>query len=175
MPGGAGGAGLPAPALNDVRVEDLKDTGRLLVLYDEAVLRGLVGGSEAGRLKFVAAAEHAKAVGTVNPCGLFARLVARGWWHFATQDDEDAASSRLKGHLYGGRGGAVGGGVGRRSGWGGKELSSDAELVREVRAEFVRARVFRDPFAEFARLNPGWTRERWESALCELGLVRGVS
>ena len=66
---GAGGGPLPAPTLNDVRVEDLKDTGRLLRLHAQAVARGLVGSSEADRLRFVGAAEHALALGTGNPCG----------------------------------------------------------------------------------------------------------
>ena len=84
---------LPAPTLDDVRVEDLKDTGRLLGLLDQAVARGLSSPSEADRLRFVAAAEHAPAVGSGNP----ARAVrpagpAAGSGRYLTQDDEDAAS-----------------------------------------------------------------------------------
>jgi hypothetical protein len=96
---------LPAPTLYDVRSEDLRDVDRTLKLYDQAVARGLASPSEDGRLKFLAVAEHARAVGTTNPGGLFARLVRRGWWHFATQDDEDIARRRLRDHLHG-RGGA---------------------------------------------------------------------
>ena len=72
--------------------EDLRDTGRLLDLYDQAVARGWVTASERDRLRFVAAAEHARVIGTRNPCGLFVRLVRGGLWHFVTQDDEEAAS-----------------------------------------------------------------------------------
>ncbi len=56
----------------------------------------LVNGSECDRLRFFAAAEHAKAIGTRNPCGLFATLVRRKLWHYATLDDEDAARRRLQ-------------------------------------------------------------------------------
>lgn len=95
---GAGGPPLAPPSFNDIRAEDLKDTGRLLQLHDQAVSRGFVGSSEADRLRFVAAAEHARAVGLRNPCGLLARIVARGSWNFATQADEDRASRRLRDH-----------------------------------------------------------------------------
>jgi hypothetical protein len=53
--------------------------------------------------------------------------------------------------------------------WGGPELSADAVVVREVRSAMIRAGVYRDPYGAFARLNPGWTRERWDRALRELG------
>jgi hypothetical protein len=92
---------LPAPSLDDVQPEDLRDAGRTPQLYDQAVARGQASPSEDGRLKFLAIAEHAGVVGTVNPGGLFARLVRRGWWHFATQDDEDAARRLLRDHPHG--------------------------------------------------------------------------
>ena len=98
---GEGNRPLMAPNLDDVRPEDLRDVDRTLRLFDQAVGRNLLGPSEADRLRFLAVAEHARAVGTANPCGLFARLVRRGWWHFATQDDEDAARRRLREHLHG--------------------------------------------------------------------------
>lgn len=74
------------PDLRNVVPEDLKDTGRLLELYGQAVGFGLVTASECDRLRFVAAAEHARIIGTRNPCGLFVRLVRGGLWHFATHD-----------------------------------------------------------------------------------------
>jgi hypothetical protein len=169
---GAGGGPLPAPTLNDVRVEDLKDTGRLLALLDQAIARDLVGSSEADRLRFVAVAEHARAVGTLNPCGLFARLVRRGWWHFATQDDEDAASRRLKFHLFGAPRGL--GGEGPRSAIVERpRLSADALLVREVKAAALRAGYRGDPFPLVRSRDGSWTRDRWDAALTELGLSRG--
>jgi hypothetical protein len=92
---------LPGPTLDDVRPEDLQNVGRTLELYRQAVDRKLTGPTEDGRLKFLAVAEHARVVGTVNPGGLFARLVRRGWWQFATADDEDVARRRLREHLRG--------------------------------------------------------------------------
>src|SRR5262249_2680464 len=82
------GPALRKPTLRDVVPEDLKDTGRLLDLYEQAVDQGLAPPSEWGRLRFVAAAEHARVIGTKNPCGLFVRLVRGGLYHFATGDDE---------------------------------------------------------------------------------------
>jgi hypothetical protein len=98
---GDGDKPLPVPTLDDVRPEDLRDVGRTIRLFDQAVDRKLVGGSEADRLRFLAVAEHARSIGTVNPGGLFARLVRRGLWHFATQDDEDVARRRLREYLRG--------------------------------------------------------------------------
>lgn len=92
---------LPQPTLRDVLVEDLRDTERLLELREQAQRQGLVGGGEAARLNFVGAAEHALAIGSVNPAGLFVRLVRSRLWHFITQADEDAARLRLKRHDFG--------------------------------------------------------------------------
>ena len=120
--------------------EDLRDTGRLLELYDQAVGLGLVAASECGRLRFVAAAEHARVIGTKNPCGLFVRLVRGGLLHFATHDDETAASVRLRRHLYGG---VAGSRRVERTGdaASGRELSDDARLVQAVRAAAARCGV----------------------------------
>ncbi len=87
------------PTLRHVVPEDLRDTRRLLGLFSQAVRAGIVKPTEAERLKFVAAAEHARVIGSRNPCGLFAELVRRGLWHFVTQSDEDAAARRLKAFL----------------------------------------------------------------------------
>jgi hypothetical protein len=43
-------------------------------------------------------------------------------------------------------------------------------VVREVRAALIGAGIFREPFGAFRRLNPDWTRERWDAALVELGV-----
>ena len=99
---------------------------------------GLVTASEWDRLRFVAAAEHARIIGTKNPCGLFVRLVRGGLLHFATYDDEAAASVRLRRHLYGACPSAAGRSTDR---WirRGPELSDDARLVQAVRAAAARA------------------------------------
>jgi hypothetical protein len=154
------------PDLRNVVPEDLKDVGRLLDLYNQAIARGDVTASERDQLRFVSAAEHARAIGTKNPCGLFVRLVRGGLWSFATQDDENTARIRLKQHLYGSqpapqpqpvpveRAVAV--------------LSADAQLVRAIRAASTRARYRGDAFPLLKRQQPEWTRERWDAALAEL-------
>jgi Mn-dependent DtxR family transcriptional regulator len=175
---------LPAPQLDNVRVEDLREVGRTLQLHDQAVARKLADPSEAGRLRFVALAEHARVVGTVNPGGLFACLVRRGFWHFATLDDEDGARRKLREHLHGrplvvdrprlerpracfaSMVAAMSPKPRVAS-----ELSEDARLVREIRTATIRAGIFRDPWPAFQARNPGWDRGRWDRALGELGLV----
>lgn len=84
------------PTLRRVVWADLLDAKRLLVLHREAAARGLISQSECDRLRFFAAAEHAKAIGTRNPCGLFATIVRKSLWAFITQDDEEAARRALK-------------------------------------------------------------------------------
>jgi hypothetical protein len=169
-PGGSPARRAAAPAKPDLRhivPEDLADTGRLLELYAQAVADGLVPASEWGRLRFVAAAEHARAIGAKNPCGLFAALVRGGSLHFATEDDAQAASVRLRRHLYGaapGHPAAEQGGMVR----GMPRLSEDARLVQAVRAAAAGARYRGDPFPLLKRQRPEWTRERWDRAGEEL-------
>jgi hypothetical protein len=163
----AAGPVLERPTLRDVVPEDLRDTGRLLELYGQAVDQGLAPPSEWGRLRFVAAAEHARIIGTKNPCGLFVRLVRGGLYHFATGDDEQAASVRLRKHLFGVM-------PELRSPVGptfrsGPELSADARLVAAVRSAAARARYRGDAFPLLRRQKPEWTRERWDKAVAELG------
>jgi hypothetical protein len=155
-----------------VRVEDLKDTGRLLGLLAQAVARGLVSSSEADRLRFVTAAEHALAVGKGNPPGLFVYLARGRLWRHSTQEEEDRASSRIKRELRGESPPRPPISWDRSKG--GPAISADAMAVREVRGAMIRAGIFRDPFAAFQARNPGWTRGRWDRALSELGLSAGV-
>jgi hypothetical protein len=155
---------LPPPRLDDVRVEDLEDTERLLDLHGQAVARGVVSSSEADRLRFVGAAEHALAVGQANPPGLFAFLIRGRLWRYLSGADEDRSIARLKSHQRGGgvRPGSMGGGPMLTAD---RNQASDGEVVRSVRAAAIRAGIYRDPFPEFQRLHPGWTRDRWESAM----------
>lgn len=90
-----------APTLSRVVPADLKDTGRLFELFRQAAARGFIGGSDNDQLQFVAAAIHASVIGSRNPCGLFASLIRRRLWHFATQADEDLAQERIRRHLHG--------------------------------------------------------------------------
>jgi hypothetical protein len=153
--------------LRNVVPEDLKDTGRLLELYEQAVALGLVTESEHDRLRFVAAAEHARVIGTKNPCGLFVRLVRGRLLHFVTYDDEVAASVRLRRQLYGGMPDFMPpprmGVVPSRP-----ELSDDAKLVRAVWAALAKSGYRSDAFPLLKRQKPEWTRERWDRAVEEL-------
>src|SRR5439155_9077809 len=90
---------LPPPPLSHIVPADLQDTARLLTLFTQAQTQGLIGKSDSDRLTFCALAEHAKVVGSANPCGLFAALVRRQHWHFVTDSDEDVAQARLKTYL----------------------------------------------------------------------------
>ena len=127
----------------------------------------LVTDSEGDRLKFVAAAEHARVIGTKNPCGLFVRLVRGKLWHFLTQGDEDAASLRLKRHLFGGP---------RREELPAAPrscllvpvLSEDARMVQAVQNAAKRVGYRGDAFYLLRRERPDWTRDRWDAATLEL-------
>jgi len=88
---------LLAPSLRDVHRLDLIDRERTLALHHQACERGLAERSEAGRLRFVGLAMHARRCGTRNPAGLFAWLLAGGRWGFITQIDEDQARELLRG------------------------------------------------------------------------------
>ena len=155
------------PALRDVTLADLRDTGRLLELHAQAVAGGLLGSSERERLLFVAAAEHARSIGTKNPPGLFMQLIRAKLWSFITQDDEDRANARLKAHLFG---------KPReserreppRSSQAMPSLSPDARIVQAVRAAAGRAGFRGDPFYLLRRERPDWTRGRWDAAVGEL-------
>jgi hypothetical protein len=88
--------------LRHILVQDLRDTERLLQLYEQAVTTGFLSRSEADRLNFVALAQHVLSYRPDNPGGLFTQLLRKRHFHFITQDDEDTAQRRLKRVLYGG-------------------------------------------------------------------------
>jgi len=159
-------AKLSAPILHHVVIEDLEETGRLLVLLDQLRAQGLCGQRALDRLTFVALAEHALRVGSQNPCGLFAKLLGRQCWDFITDADDDAAQTRLKAYDYG---------IARRrppqpspAAIQLDALSKDAWVIRELQRECARAGLEGDVFALVHRENPAWTRERWDNAVQEL-------
>lgn len=158
--------GLPTPRLEDVRVEDLKDTTRLLDLLGQAVARGLVSVSEANRLRFVASAEHALAIGKDNPAGLFVYLVRGKLWRYLTQDDEDRANGRIKAFLRGPVPPRTASTAPRPPAR--PVPSEDARTVIRVRSALAAAGYRGDPFPQVRRHDPGWTRDRWDQALAEL-------
>jgi hypothetical protein len=151
------------PTLRDIQPEDLKDTGRLLELHQEAVEREFISPSESDRMKFAAGAAHAQAVGA-KPCKLFAWMVWGKRWEYITQADEDAARIRLKQHFHGIRREQPVPAPQAAS----APLSADALLARSVRAALQRAGYRGDPFPLLRREKPEWTRERWDQAVAEL-------
>ena len=91
---------LTPPTLRHMTLADLRDTERLLLLYEQAVKAGLIGPSEADRLTFVALAQHVLAYRPDNAGGLFTQLLRKRQFDYVTQDDEDTAQRRLKRFLY---------------------------------------------------------------------------
>lgn len=79
----------PEPSLWRIEPEDLGQTTRLESLHAEACARGQADPSEAGRLRFMALAAHARSHATRNAPGLFAWLLRGQRWGFITQADED--------------------------------------------------------------------------------------
>jgi hypothetical protein len=154
------------PRLRDVRVEDLKDIGRTLTLFAEAVGLGWVGSSEADRLRFVGAAEHARAIGRGKPPGLFIHLVRGKLWRYLTQEDEDRANGRIRAFLRGPEPPRMASASSRPPVR--PVLSEDARAVREFRRALAAAGYRGDPFPQVRRHDPSWTRERWDLALAEL-------
>lgn len=151
------------PDLRDVKPQDLADTGRLLALYEQARTEKFVAG-DGDRLRFVSAAEHARTIGTRNPCGLFVHLVRHKLWHFATNADEDAANARLKQHLFGVAKERAPEPPRRQP----PALSEDARFVQGLRRAMGHRQLVGDVFTELHRLRPEWTRERWDGATAEL-------
>jgi hypothetical protein len=152
------------PTLAHIVPEDLRDTARLLTLFEQAQERGLIGGSESERLTFVATAERARVRAGENPEGLFAVLVRRRLWHFIAQDDEDRAKTRLIEHLYGGKGEEMIRVIQSPS----EALSKDALFVADISAKLRRCGFLGDVFLAVSLHCPDWTRERWEKASQEL-------
>lgn len=83
------------PSLSRVTEADLRDPGRVMLLFEQAHRERLIGRSESDRLQFAAAAQRALRLGTRNRPGLFVAMVRRGLWHDLTFRDEDQARHRL--------------------------------------------------------------------------------
>lgn len=156
------------PTLKHVVVEDLKNTGRLLALHEQAVEAKLVGSGDHERLLFVSLAEHALVKGTLNPCGLFMDNLRKKRFYI-TNCDEDAAHERLKRHFFG---------APRKRECEKKpkfvrvELSPDAKLAAAVQRVVNERRITGDAFTLLRRERPDWTRERWDAAVNEFETAR---
>lgn len=152
----AGATARRSPTLKNITDDDLRQTDRLLELHDQAVERGLVNGSEAGRLDFLALAERARSQGN-DPARLFAWLITHRRFEFITIADEERASGRLKEHRNGPR----------------EELRPNRQITRPGHVEWsederlvmacirVGKQYHRDPFS-IAREAKGWSRDHWD-------------
>jgi hypothetical protein len=150
------------PSIHHIIPDDLRDTERLLSLFEDAQAHGCIGGSENDRLTFIATAEHARFVGSTNPCGLFAQLIRRQLWHFVTADDEDAAHKRLKIHFYGGKDERTPKAHRKET------LSDDASFVSVLEGRMRQRGFHGDLFSLLHAERPEWTRERWERTRAEI-------
>lgn len=166
--------GVKPPELRNVVPPDLRDIERLMTLHAEAVRAGLVGDTFPEQLKFVAAAEHARVIGTKNPCGLFVRIVRGKLWDFITHDDEEAANRRLRRYLHPRdevRAIPTPPVVAPSA----PVLSEDARQVRAAELAAKQTGFRGDPFYLLRRGHPDWTRSRWDAATLELsGRTRAV-
>lgn len=153
-----------------VNAQDLKDPKRLMLLYKDAVERGLVGSSEPDRLKFFAAAQYVYRTKSKNPPALFHWLVAHDKWDRVRGVDEDRASRQVKQQLYGrSRRASSGRSATKRPG--GHDhlgLSADARLVAVVNKRLASVGYKGDPYEALKRKKPSFTRERWDRAVLEL-------
>ena len=151
------------PRLSHITAIDLRETDRLLELFDQATAKGLFSGSESERLLFIAAAERARLYGSKNPPGFFSQLIRRRLFHFVSSEDEERARRRLNDYCYGGGQPLIIPKKPPRSG-----PSKDALFVVDVQRRLSRAGFSGDVFALVSRELPDWTQERWEKAVQEL-------
>lgn len=84
-------------ALRKVSEADLRDIGRLLVWIAEAVVAGLLTGSEEETIRVVAMSRRCLAKGK-RPVNLFRSMVRDGKWDHIAETDYDAASAALREH-----------------------------------------------------------------------------
>lgn len=84
------------PCLKHITTPDLTDQSRLDSLFWQAAHQGILAGTEACRLAWFAAAEHALIQGKQNPPGLFAAVVKNRLWHYINQNEENIARKKLR-------------------------------------------------------------------------------
>lgn len=166
------GGELPEPRWRNILVEDLTSIPRLMVLFDQVLALGQVGDAFMDRLNFCAAAQRARAKGSLNPPGLFRRIVDRKLWENVTNDDEEAVRVPLTRFLNGEPDKVVRSSEAPRSR---PRLSEDARRVQRVLISARNRLGIRCTDRVFAEVrkrkgNAAWTEERWESALEELQL-----
>lgn len=77
--------------------KDLEEPGRRSALYGAARQKGVIGAAPADRLTFYSAMARARRLGSINPCGMFRRIVETPAYHVYIADcDEDRARAWLR-------------------------------------------------------------------------------
>ncbi|MEO1698743.1 MAG: hypothetical protein AAFU73_15715 [Planctomycetota bacterium] len=159
---------LGAPNLSKLVRADLRDTSRVMELFDQALSSRLwksrgwaPSEGHLQRLNWAAAARRANVRGGSNPCGLFIHLVTRGKWDHISNDDEDAVRRDVARWMNpepgANEGTARGGGVGAQR----ARLTEDAKKLRYLEGVLRNRRLEWSPVRieqELARY--GWSQER---------------
>lgn len=83
------------PTIYDVQARDLADDERTEALFEQAAAKGLAPKGEYGRLCVFSAACKALRIGK-RPGAMFAGILRKKLWKWATNTDEDAATERIK-------------------------------------------------------------------------------
>lgn len=141
------------PSMHDVRIEDLRQTERLLQLYRQAITADMADDCEAGMLEFFAFAERARARGH-RPGALFHWLVRERKCKFITQADEDAAAVRMREHFQGSN---------MRHGEPTTSLSDDQRYAFTC-IRVAKSLGIAEPFI-IAQEGRHWSHERWSAAV----------
>ena len=84
------------PRLSNIRIEDLRNAGRLRTLLRLAVAGRWVRDCESDTLNFIAAAVRARATPSRDPVRVFVSLVRNRRWSHLTQAHEDEARQLLR-------------------------------------------------------------------------------
>jgi hypothetical protein len=121
-------------------------------------------------------ANHVRVIGSINPPGLFVRIIRSKLFGFLTQADDDVARAQIRRILYPEASSMRSPHGGHPRALSGPSLSDDARFVRDVTRVLAGKSV---PESSVWRLvnreKPEWTRERWDRALGELHGTSGRS
>ena len=69
------------PSWHCITPQDLREPRRRAALYEDACHKGVIGLSQAARLRFYAATARARRLGSNNPCGMLRRIVETRAYH----------------------------------------------------------------------------------------------
>ncbi len=150
-----------AARLTDVQADDLQSTERLLVLYDQAIAKGLIPDCEAGRLDFVALAERAVGEGG-NPPAMFVWLLKNKCFDRITQDYEEAARQRIRSLFEDPAENHRQGDTVRTQQRKALQLGEDERFVQGCLQAAKQTRL--EPF-RIAQEAKGWGRQQWDEEL----------